>query len=483
MTDNQSDAASAPERESVNIKEADILRALPVKIRTHVRVSGLENIAPKVIAKDLEAIKRCENLEQVQLTVAAIESRWQRLGLFNSVQYNLEPTVDGNNNDVCVHVHVKENKPKKSIGLFTTDTALPEVKVSLDNIFGGRYSISGNYVPPTTRMKSLAFSLFSNVPFIGQSSEYSIEQRTESKYYQLASSERVNEIRAVTNNKKGVMSSEVTLGFQQRCMVAGVGQDQIPPELAQDFTNTEKGYIRHRLSLSNEAYHANPYLYNMYPLPIYGSSTHFTNEFAGGALGGKYTFLKSELQTTRYWPIGPFLSIQWSAKLAGIYPFFASRVPLNDRLFLSNCHVRGFKCIGPSTLDWEKPRERYAATGGNALWATSVSLNFPFIGFPNNGIAAMHIFANAGNLGMFDSISSASQNISKFVSGCAASVGGGIVITRIPLFGAAPSGRLELNYSIPVGVTKDGSLTMRNGNPNLFDNFRVGLVWSSNLSL
>lgn len=49
--------------------------------------------------------------------------------------------------------------------------------------------------------------------------------------------------------------------------------------------------------------------------------------------------------------------------------------------------------------------QRIVALGGNALWATSLSLNFPFLFFPHNGLAAMHFFANAGNLRYVDSFS------------------------------------------------------------------------------
>lgn len=465
---------------TVNITEDEVKAALKVPIRAHVRLSGACNTHPLVVAKDLETIKRCGTMQEAVQAMTEIRSRWVSMGIFRSVQYNFEPTEDGLKNDICVHIEVVEEKPKKSIGVFTTDTSIPEITVALENIFGGRYSVKGNYIPPASRVHSISFSLLSNVPYIGQNAEYYIGRRTENKVYHLANAERIEEVKATTTNQKGKVASELSIGFQRRTLLSKHMKDIPVGDLA-DFTATDKGYIRHQLTFTDVAHHANPFLYNMYPLPIYGNQLSVSNEFAGGPLGGEFSFLRSELQAVKYVPLGPFFSLQLSAKLAGIYPFLGGRIPLNDRLFLSNCHVRGFKSVGPSTLDSGSPVNRFAATGGNALWAASASLNFPFLFFPNNGIAAMHLFANAGNLRMLDSFESLKDGY-RWLRECACSVGAGVVITRIPLFGVAPSGRFEINMSIPLGVDKEGNIVCRNGHKSLFDRFRFGLVWSSNMS-
>ncbi|KPA80566.1 putative mitochondrial Tob55 [Leptomonas pyrrhocoris] len=464
----------------VNITKEEVEATLKVPIRAHVRLSGASNTHPLVVAKDLETIKRCGTMQEAVQTIIDVRSRWISMGIFRSVQYNFEPTKDGMENDVCVHIEVVEEKPKKSIGVFTTDTSIPEITVALENILGGRYSIKGNYIPPASRVHSISFSFLSNVPFIGQNAEYYIGRRTESKTYHLANAERIEEMKATTTNQKGKVASELSIGFQRRTLLSKHMKD-IPAGDLPDFTATDKGYIRHQFTVTDVAHHANPFLYNMYPLPIYGSQVSLSSEFAGGLIGGEFSFIKNELQATKYVPLGPFFSLQLSCKLAGVYSFFGGRTPLNDRLFLSNCHVRGFKSVGPSTLDSGSPVSRFAATGGNALWATSASLNFPFLFFPDNGIAAMHLFANAGHLRMIDSMESMRDGY-RWLRDCACSVGAGIVITRIPLFGVAPSGRFEVNISIPLGVDRDGNVVCRNGRKSLFDRFRFGLVWSSNMS-
>ncbi|EPY34131.1 Tob55 [Strigomonas culicis] len=461
------------------LREEDVRKALKLAVRTHVRVSGIKNLHPQVIAKDLESIKRCGRIEDIIMSMEEIKKRWLGMGIVKSVKYNLEPTSEYDTNDVCVAIDLEESRPAKSVGVFTTDTSLPKVTLSLENVFGGRYSLKGNYIPPASHMHSISLSLLSNVPFIGQTAEYYIGRQTDSKTYHLANAEKVEEIRMTSTNQKPGMQTEVTVGLQKRLLVSK-HDESIPDDCRADFSSTQKAYIRHSLHLSSVAYHGNPVLYNMYPLPIQGQQVSAISEFAGGSLGGDCSFAKSEVQATRFWPLGPFFSLQWSAKVAGIYPFFGSRIPLNDRLFLSNYHVRGFKSVGPSTMDIEGA-ERFAALGGNALWATSVNINFPFLFAPNNGIAAMHVFANAGNLRMINDFE-AFRDGYKWLRQCACSIGAGIVVTRIPLFGDCPSGRFELNFCVPLGVDGSGNMVFRNGKRSLFDRFRFGLVWSSSVS-
>ncbi|ESS64226.1 Tob55 [Trypanosoma cruzi Dm28c] len=468
--------------QEVNITEKDIEKVMDLPIRTHVRIRGIQRIHPRVISRDVEAIKRSRTITEITNNMSEARSRWVQMGVFNSVNFNLEPTYDGEANDVCVHIDVEESKPKKSFGIFTTETVVPELTISLENILGGRYTLSGNYIPPTSRTHAASFSILSNVPFLGQVGEYYIGKRTENKIYHPASSERIEEIRATAKNEKRGFFSEFSVGFQRRLLVSKE-KEHLNSDLLNDFSTTFKGYMRHELALSNTGYHADPFLSNMYPLPIQGNQISIKNELAGGPFGGQFTFLKTEIQAAKYWPLGPFCSFQWNTKLAGIWSYRQARIPLNDRLFLSNCHVRGFKSVGPSTLDIiQKEGGRFAATGGNALWATSISINFPFIFFPHNGLAAMHLFANLGNLKMIR-YQSEFLDIYQWLRSSAASVGFGVVVTRIPLFGVAPSGRFELNFSIPVGIDRSGNVTWRNGNKNLFEHVKFGLTWSSAFSL
>ncbi|EPY37408.1 Tob55 [Angomonas deanei] len=464
---------------NINISEHDLRAALKLNVRTHVRVSGLNRTHPKVMLKELEAVKRCSKIEDVVISMEEIKKRWLELGVFKEVNYNIEPTADGAPNNVCVHIDVREANAKKSVGIFTTETSLPEITMSLENVLGGRYSVKGNYIPPAARVHSIALSFLSNVPFIGQGAEYYVGRRTENKTYHLANAEKIEEVKATASNQKPGMYSHCSVGIQRRKLVTK-HRESVPEDLLPDFSTKNKGYIKYEFNFQNVAYHANPALFNMYPLPIYGTQVFSESELACGGESDRFTFLKSEFQFSKFWPLGPFFSVHWGSRVGGIYPFFQSRIPLNDRLFLSTCHVRGFKSIGPSTADAGET-ERFAATGGNAMWASSLCLNFPFLFAPNNGLAAMHLFANAGNNRMISSYDEL-KDVYTWFRNCACSIGAGITITRIPLFGVVPSGRFELNACLPIGIDKRGDLTFRNGNPKLFDNVRFGLVWSSNLT-
>lgn len=468
---------SSKEQEAYN---QFVSQSLDVDINTHIRLNGIKRIHPSVLAKDLEALKRCTTLRAATLSMEGIKERWKQLRLFKEVDYVFQPTEDGTTQDVCVHIEVSELPATKSIGIMTTDSAYPEVNVSLDNILGGRYTLQGSCLSPGSRMQAISVSLFSNVPFLGTSAEYFAGHSTEKKNYHLASAEKMFELKAVARNKKGPLSSEFTVGLQRRRLLPVSKRDILGDDVL-DFSTRHKGYVRHDVSLSNVEYHTHPYLYNMYPLPIGGSVLQMTNEIAGALMGGDVSFFKSELQASKFWKLGPFFSLHWSARAAGIATD-QHRIPINDRLFLGSSHIRGFKSVGPSNLERLTTPSRFAATGGNALWASSLSLSFPFIGIPHNGFAAMHLFANIGNLRMVQSMAQLTDT-RKWLRDSACSVGGGIVVTRIPLLGVLPSGRFEVNFALPLGLTRKGDLTFCNGPQELFERLKFGLVWSSQTSL
>lgn len=466
------------------LQDDAVLSSIDKPIVTHVRVGGLQRTHCSVIEKDLEAIKRCGTLRDVTSSMEQAINRWKSLGLFKDITYHFQPTSDGEKNDVCVQIDVTDTlRPVKSIGVMSTDSAYPEVNVSFDNFLGGRYSLKGSYICPASRLHSINFSLISNVPFFGANAEYSAGHRTEKKYFHLASSERVFDVKACSRNAKGKISSEFTIGAQRRKLVP-VRKSEILGEDWLDFRSTHKAYMRHDFTYSNVKYNESQYLFDMYPLPVEGNMLHMDNE-AAGLTGGDFCFLKSQIQFSKFWRLSPFFYLNWNSRFGGIRSMSNGgqngRIPINDRLFLSGSHVRGFKSIGPSTLD-RPSSTRFAATGGNALWASSIGVNFPFLGLPQNGFAAMHLFANAGNLRMINSFSQLTD-CWKWIRETSCSIGGGIVITRLPLLGVLPSGRFELNASVPIGVTRNGELKFQNGPSELFDRVKFGLVWSSDAGL
>lgn len=455
------------------VTEDHLTKLLAADVHPHVHFEGLATIDRRALEKGVKELESSQTVHELVGTTEKLTSHWVQSGLFRRAFYNLEPAADGGSKDVVVNIEVEEARPSKSIGVFTTDGAVPEIRAGLKNILGGKYSLELNYIPPTARLHSWSCSLVSNVPWLGRTAEYYLGTRTETKTLHPADAERVDELRATARNDE----SSLSVGYQRRSMAARNMTD-VPDSLRKDFECHGKAYVRHEMNINRTKSHSAPILNQIYPLPVAGYELNVTSEVCGGILGGLPCFHKWEGQFTKFWSITPLVSFQWGCKLGSIEPLSKGRIPLSDRLFLSHRHVRGYKTIGPSTFDNVGDTTRFAATGGNALWATTASLNFPFLGFPTNGMAAMHLFADWGNLRMINTIKELT-NAKEWLSTSKGSVGVGIVITRIPLLGITPNGRFELNFSLPLKTGKAGGPDQS----RLFDKVKFGLVWSSVLSM
>jgi outer membrane protein assembly factor BamA len=472
--------------ERVVITDEMMANIMDVPVRSHVRFTGLSRIHPRVIQYEVDEIQKTETVFEAIRASETARQRWvDQLGLFKKADFSLEPTKDGTNRDMCVQMDLEERRPQRSVGVFTTETSMPEVRVMLKNIFEGRYSLQANYVPPSGQSEAWSVSVLSNVPWIGRTAEYYAGLRREVRPMQAGEAERVEEVKAVSRKDVNGVNSSWTIGLQWR-QLASRDSASLPASIVRDFTRQQKAYIEHKVSVDRTQTHRHPVLYSMYPLPVGGYDVHFTNELSGGLLGGDTSIFKTAFQSSVYKLLHPLVSIHWGWKMGMVTSVGAARhVPIQDRHYLSYRHVRGYKSLGPSLLDEEGVVEakRYGATGGNTLWATSLSLNFPFIGIPQNGLAALHLFANCGNLQNFSSLQQFKEGFKSFLVSSDASVGAGVIVTRIPLLGVAPSGRFEFNWSVPLHIGEDGRLYSQARNPNLFDRFKFGLVWSDAASM
>lgn len=478
----------ATQDDGIMLTPEQISALLQAEADVHVKVTGLSRIDRKVVDKLISHVVSSATIGDAVREADQAVSQWLAAGLFKRADYSLEPPQEATNRDVVVHFRVEEGRPQRSIGVFTSEAALPEVRVGLSNLFGGKYSIQGTYVPPASKLHSWSLAVSSLVPWLGRSTEYSIGARTEAKTLHPADVERVEEIKATTRTQEGAFE----IGFQRRTMAAR-DSHRIPRELLRDFVTHGKGFLRHEVHVDRTVKHQHPLLFDMYPLPVSGFDVSMISELCGSFLGGTSCFHKWECLGTRYWPVGPFCSLQWSAKLGSVAPLTPnSRVPLNDRLFLSQRHVRGYKSIGPSTFDLFTDAAtgegcrmtRYAPTGGNALAASSLSFNFPFLLFPRNGMVAMHAFVDGGSLRW---VRRASEllDVQAWRDSAKASAGFGLVITRLPLIGQIYNGRFELNVSVPLSVGSNGLPGLRATTPDaqLFDTVKFGLTWSSSVSM
>jgi hypothetical protein len=475
------------------ISQQDVQTLLATQARIHVKFDGLQRIDPVVLQRRIASITSSQTVGQALGASEAALQEWKEAGFFrDGSSFHLEPfsesSQDVNSKDVLLCFDVEEARAQKSGGVFATESAVPEVRLALKNVFGGRYSAQLNYIPPASRLHSWTLSVQSRVPWIGTSAEYSVGAATEKKLLHPADVERIEEVKAVTFTE----DSKVTLGFQQRAMAAR-DQTRMPSSILSDFPKHTKGYLKYEVTMHRAAYRQHPVLYQMYPLPVGGFDAYMMSEVCGGLLGGSACFHKWECQLTRYWSLGHFLSMQSGLRVGTVSPFFPNApVPLNDRFFLSQRHVRGYKSVGPSTFDdGVKAADgglstRFAPTGGTAVIAGTTSLNFPLPFYPSNGMVAMHLFADGGALRMIRKFSEMIDwrqwwDASRF------SVGGGLVLTRVPFVGAIPDGRFELNWSLPVRVEQWAPFKLAfspsNRETRLFESLKFGLTWSSAVAL
>ena len=467
-------------RDRVVLTDKMMANIMDSPVTSHVRFTGLSRIHPRVIQYEVDEIQATESVfDSIQASETA-RQRWvDQLGLFKKVDFFFEPTKDGTARDMCVQMEVEERRPQRSVGVFTTETSMPEVRVMLRNILGGRYSVQANYVPPSGQSEAWSVSLLSNVPWMGRTAEYYAGLRRETHPMQVGELERIEEVKAVSRKDANGVNSSWTMGLQWRAL-ASRDSATLPTAVIRDFTRQQKAYIEHKVSLDRTKTHRNPVLNSIYPLPVAGFDVHFTNELSGGILGGDTSIFRTSFQSSFYKLLHPLVSVHWGLRMGMASAVGSSHhVPIQDRHYLSYRHVRGYKALGPSLLDIDPVNtKRYGAMGGNTLWATSLSINFPFIGIPQNGLASLHLFANCGNLQNFSTLLEFKEGLKSFICSSDASVGAGIVVTRIPLLGVAPSGRFELNWSVPLHLGEDGKVNCAARNPHLFDRFKFGLVWS-----
>ena len=332
-------------------------------------------------------------------------------------------------------------------------------------------------------------------------------------------------------------------------VASGLGQRLPPLIVADDHNNvtapslrlgpvhSDKCFIRHEAIRSQlDTHDPDAPARQLYPLPVRGHFIRLVNEFAlhpktlwrygsGGSssssgeeedsLVASSDFWKCDIVATKLFPLLSILVLNISAKASLVTPLttlapqrlgsdhnddsngrgVASFVPFPDRCWLNNTNVRGYADIGPSTVS-EAQRlgvdgdvEHYLTLGGEAAWAVSASLGFPFLLWPQNGLFGMHLFLDAGNCVNVWQSFAASRRLRQHQGGAASgatgvppapawsswcprpvrsmrdgashvvkeafaevhgSLGAGLVLNQIPFLGPVPSaGKLEFNMSVP----------------------------------
>jgi hypothetical protein len=528
---------------------------------------GLRRTSRDVVLPELQAVARCTTVRDLIRTAECARRRWARMDIFTSVDYNLEPVRHGRPEDVVVRFIFNEKRATKEIGVFSGDGSLPQFKATLANVGGRAYQLSCHATPSALRTLSYSAQLVSFTSFVGDRTEYVISKSAEPHALHFGDQERVTQAKMVVHfdgslaldaavaaptedataaavatrapsssssfagsaaaatPSEGHWTQSVTFGIQRRCIVpkeaaldspspsAGVAPlaadvaaaphlRALPRWLHPHFAPSTKVFVKYTAAFSTVRYLPEPY-YNVFSLPVGGTSFAAAAEVAGGLLGGDTALCKGEVQVTHHRTLLPWVVLDVSARAGaavglgaasgsggdGLGSAAAADAPgrgwaalrANDRFFLNWRNVRGFLAVGPNTsheayLRGEPAPRRFRLLGGNALWAASASVNFPFPLWPSNGVVCGHIFANAGNLALVESLTHLWASLGEFLAQPVASVGCGLVAMQIPSMGPVPNGRLELNVSVPVGGLGAGPAA---ASPWVFDRVRWGLHWTS----
>ena len=480
---------SPPVLEEVYLSQEMFTKFINLKKRVHphVKVDGLRRYKSVVVDREVRKMEACSSIQELVGTIEEARERWIKTDLFQHVGYNFEPVQGGAATDILVRLELDEKAAKQEFGVFTTDSAVPELRMKFYNILRRGYSFQMQYIPPSAKTHSWTMQAISYTPWLGDRFEVSVGDNKTQLAWHPAEAEKISEVKATIERSSKKWFESLTAGYQRR-ELASRDMATFPFGIARDIgVPSVKHYLRHELRYTNTMSHRHPMLYEAYPLPIWGTEAHITSDLSGGPLGGDVSLLAQEARLTKYIPVHPLANISLSGRVGAVWNLGSDRIRLNDRLFLGWRHLRGHLAVGPSTFTDEFSDgdpvavQRFAATGGNLLWALSASLNMPFLPFPQN-MVAMHLFANVGNLAWLPNRQQLVDRWHELFQKPAASIGAGFIVSKLPVFGnVLPSGRLEFNVSLPVTVGADG-ISFAPENPNLFNRFRFGLIWASSVA-
>jgi hypothetical protein len=529
----------------ITAEHVNRLFSSPDPVTTHVAVDGLKRAKLSTLRGGIDHVARAETVYAAAQRADATAARWRRTGLFRDVAWNLEPlAVDehalqaagGRDRNLVVRFDVDEQRAKWDIGVMTSLTGVPEVNFSAKNIAGYPYSLSLGYLPSTSTIPSGELRLTSLFPALGDRCDYVIGRRIETRLTSnrpcpIADNEVVTEAKVVmSTDDSQLASSTLTVGLQDRSLAVRDLKDQ-PDALAKDYRSDTKLFARWSWRLANVGYHADPRLQSRYGLPVAGYAiTNRLEAFSSNALTTSAStaatapnlFLKHEFQLAKFFRLLPEVVLDLNVTCGSVFnvksfvefaqgsrgtPTPAASaigawtdldVPLADRLYASGRQVRNYRAIGPSNVDYHaavaeaaardpsvlphKAPKFFRSVGGDAMWAASAVLNFPFLLYPNEFIGN-HLFANVGHVHRFGSVANAVANWRDLfrADGVVASVGGGVVLTKLPgMFSTLGAGRFEVNWAMPFAL-RDKTWTLGNTTtgPTLFQQIKWGLHWTN----
>lgn len=455
----------------------------------------------------------------------------------------------GRDPNVVVRYTVTEARTGWDLGIMTSASAVPELQLKVRNLLHRPYSLSCMLLPSNAAVPSGEFRLSSLLPAFGRRCEYVFGRRVENRLTSnrpcpIADAETVTEARVDMTAGGGLVGVDasntrsVSFGMQDRSLAVRE-HAELPAELQALYGSDSKFFWRSTVRSATAVFHEDERLRRLYGLPIGGyvlnsraevfCATKAADDGAAGSSSAtasddaattlrllNNSFLKYEVQGTKFIQLLPAVVLDLSAAFGAVFSAASvlqacdatnwlsaagadtpaavtSCPPLADRLFASWRHVRGFRSLGPTSLDVHRarypqmpPPKAFRSLGGDCMWACSAVLNAPLPVYPDNGFVGMHLFANAGHVHSFGSARAALRSWRDLFTtdGVAASVGAGLCVTGMPaMFSAIGAGRLEVNVAFPFTL-RGGAFAPRrdlfDGSvPGLFERVKWGVHWTS----
>ena len=215
----------------------DVLERLSTsreKVNPHIEVDGLVRTRYSVIKQDVDRVKCCTQVGELMNALERARRKWMRMGIFENVHYELAPTKNGSMEDVLLSLNFVEAKGVQEIGIFTTETAVPELKMSAHNLFGRAYSCEAHYIPPAAKQHAWHMSVTSNTPRFGDHCEYMIGQSKTTHYHHPADAERIEEAKITVEKNYIHWMHSFIVGVQHR-LLAAKEPTAFPPFITQDL--------------------------------------------------------------------------------------------------------------------------------------------------------------------------------------------------------------------------------------------------------
>lgn len=305
------------------------------------------------------------------------------LDFFSKVDINTKPSSEAPDK-VDINVDVEE-KPTGSmtfsVGYSTDDGPLTEIGVKESNLLGKAYVIGAKAsVSADTTGFDLSFAdpyfLDKNLYFYNNIF-YTTDDRTDESSYEIKTAgyttrlawdytERLRHMVKYTIKHEEFFNIKSTASYYVK---------QVKPEAVLSMPG-------HMLSYDTRDSKINPST---------GYYLTFGNDFAG--LGGDYTFLRTDVSGTYYYPLSD--DVVLASYLGGGYVWGKSGdVPINHRYFLGGDSLRGFERSGIGARD----RASDDALGG--IWEVTGKFQVTSpIGFPEEVGIKGKVFLDAGTLG------------------------------------------------------------------------------------